>query len=114
MLPEWDTFPAIIAVTNSKKPGSGPSYATRFVVKLRLQRKEKYYVTQIFMVTYLILSASLLPLALAPGETFIGDRLALHSSGLLTLVSFKYGVQADLPSVPYSTFVSRFLTAQIC
>lgn len=113
MLPEWDTFPAIIAVTNSKKPGSGPSYATRFTVKLRLQRKEKYYVTQIFMVTYLILSASLLPLALAPGETFVGDRLSLHSSGLLTLVAFKYSVSNELPTVPYTTCTSSWLTAQI-
>jgi len=113
MLPEWDTYPAIIEARNEKKPGSGPSFGTRFIVKVRLQRKEKYYITQIFMVTYLILSASLLPLALAPGETFIGDRLSLHSSGLLTLVAFKYGVSHELPSVPYNTFASTFLTAQI-
>jgi len=31
----------------------------------------------------------------------------------LTLVAFKYGVSADLPSVPYTTFISTFLTAQI-
>jgi len=113
MLPEWDTFPAIIEARNVKKPGTGPSFGTRFIVKLRLQRKEKYYITQIFMVTFLILSASLLPLALEPGDTFIGDRLSLHASGLLTLVAFKYGVSHELPSVPYETFVSTFLTAQI-
>jgi hypothetical protein len=76
MLPEWDTYPAILEPKNIKRPGSGPSYATRFTVMLRLERREKYYVTQIFMVTYLILAASLLPLALAPGETFVGDRLS--------------------------------------
>jgi len=113
MLPEWDTYPAIIEARNVKKPGSGPSFGTRFIVKLRLQRKEKYYITQIFMVTFLILSASLLPLALYPGDTFIGDRLSLHSSGLLTLVAFKYSVSHELPTVPYNTFASTFLTAQI-
>lgn len=113
MLPEWDTYPAIIECRNVKKPGSGPSFGTRFNLKLRLQRKEKYYITQIFMVTFLILSASLLPLALAPGDAFIGDRLSLHSSGLLTLVAFKYGVSNELPSVPYNTFASTYLTSQI-
>lgn len=114
MLPEWDTFSAIIEPRNVWRPGSGPSFGTRFNVKLRLQRREKYYITQIFLISFLITSCSLLPLALAPGDKFIGDRLALHSSGLLTLISFKYGVQGDMPSVPYSTFVSTFLTAQIC
>jgi len=113
MLPEWDTYPAVIEPLNIKKPGSGPSYGTRFTVKLRLQRREKYYITQIFMVTYLILSASLLPLALAPGDTFVGDRLSLHSSGLLTLVAFKYSVSNELPTVPYTTCTSTWLTLQI-
>lgn len=113
MLPEWDTYPAVLEPLNIKKPGSGPSYGTRFTVKLRLQRREKYYITQIFMVTYLILSASLLPLALAPGDTFVGDRLSLHSSGLLTLVAFKYSVSNELPTVPYTTCTSTWLTLQI-
>lgn len=113
MLPEWDTFPAIIEALNVSKPGSGPSFASRFSVKLRLQRKEQYYIVQIFMVTFLILTASLLPLALMPGNQFAGDRLALHSSGLLTLVAFKYGVSDELPSVPYNTFATNYLTLQL-
>jgi hypothetical protein len=113
MLPEWEAWPAVLEPRHVLRPGTGPSFCTRFNVKIRLQRKEKYYVTQIFLISFLITGCSLLPLALAPGDQFIGDRLGLHSSGLLTLVSFKYGVQADLPSVPYSTFVSTFLTLQI-
>jgi hypothetical protein len=113
MLPEWDTYPAIMECRNKKKPGSGPSFGSRFTLKLRLQRKERYYITQIFMVTCLILFSALIPLALAPGDQFVGDRLSLHSGGLLTLVAFKYGVSDGLPSVPYNTFVTTFLNGQI-
>lgn len=113
MLPEWDTYPAIINPCGTHHAGSGPTFGTRFVVQLRLERKERYYVTHIFLVSLLILIASILPLAFEPGEGHIGDRLAIHSGGLLTLVAFKYGVSADLPSVPYATFISTFLTAQI-
>lgn len=113
MLPEWDTYPAVIEPCDILHPGSGPTFGTRFIVKLRLQRKERYYVTHIFLVSLLILVASILPLAFEPGEGHIGDRLSIHSGGLLTLVAFKYGVSADLPSVPYATFISTFLTAQI-
>jgi hypothetical protein len=113
MLPEWDTFPAILEPCDILQPGSGPTFGTKFIVKLRLQRKERYYVTHIFLVSLLILVASLLPLSFEPGDAHIGDRLSIHSGGLLTLVAFKYGVSHDLPSVPYSTFISTFLTAQI-
>jgi hypothetical protein len=113
MLPEWDTYPAVIQPCDILHPGSGPTFGTRFIVQLRLQRKERYYVTHIFLVSLLILVASILPLAFEPGEGHIGDRLSIHSGGLLTLVAFKYGVSADLPSVPYATFISTFLTAQI-
>lgn len=113
LLPEWDTYPAVVEPRAILRPGSGPSYCSRFTVKLRLQRKEGYYVIQIFMVSTMITVASLLPLALAPGDVHVGDRLGLHSGGLLTLVSFKYSIASELPSVPYQTFVSIYLTTQI-
>jgi len=113
MLPEWDTYPAIIEPCDIQQPGSGPTFGTKFIVKLRLQRRERYYVNHIFMVSLLILVASLLPLSFLPGEGKIGDRLSIHSGGLLTLVAFKYGVSHDLPTVPYATFISTFLTSQI-
>jgi hypothetical protein len=112
-LPEWDTFTAVVEPRQVTQYGSGPSYASRFNLKLRLQRKAGYYVLQIFMVSTLITVASLLPLALAPGDLHVGDRLGLHAGGLLTLVSFKYSIAGELPAVPYQTFVSTYLTSQI-
>merc|ERR1719428_1871635 len=113
LLPEWDIFPALIEPLQLCQPGSGPSYCSRFTVKLRLQRKERYYVTQIFMITILITMASCLPLCFPPTGDFVGDRLALHASGLLTLVAFKYSMSQDLPPVPYHTFVNGYLTRQM-
>lgn len=113
MMPDWDCYPAIVEPVHVQRPGSGPSFVCRFTVKARIQRRAKYYITQIFMVTWLITSASLFPLALMPGKRYIGDRIALQSSALLTLVSFKYSVSQEMPSVPYATFASTFLTLQI-
>jgi len=110
MLAEWETWPALITPQRALQAAEGPLFCSSFDVKLRLQRKERFYLTQIFCVTFLILISGLLPLGMDPLE--IGDRLAIHSAGLLTLVAFKYGVQHDLPVVPYSTFTSKFLTSQ--
>lgn len=111
MLQEWQTFPAIVEPKSELVAADGPSFCANFEIKLRMQRRARFYLTQIFMVTFLIMVAALLPLGMDPMS--VGDRLALHSGGLLTLVAFKYGVQHDLPVVPYSTFTSTFLTRQI-
>lgn len=113
MLPEWDTYAAYIEPLDIKRLGSGPEHASRFMVRLRLQRKETYYIVHVFLVSLLILGATLLPLNFVPGPGHVTDRLAIHSAGLLTLVAFKYGVSHSLPSVPYSTFISTYLTLQI-
>jgi len=123
MMPEWEAMSALVNParrrekhsSRNKGPatGHGVKYGGAFHLQLRLQRKPDFFIWQIFLVTYLILSASLLPLGLKPGDVHIGDRMALHAAGLLTLVSFKYSIQADLPIVPYWTFASLFLTGQI-
>uniref|UniRef100_A0A7S0FVM7 Neurotransmitter-gated ion-channel ligand-binding domain-containing protein n=1 Tax=Pyrodinium bahamense TaxID=73915 RepID=A0A7S0FVM7_9DINO len=111
MLPDWDTFPAVITPLNSMQEGTGPSNTSRFTVTLRLQRKHKYFIVQVFLTTYLITSAFLLPIILPPSS--VSDRLSLHGAGLLTLVAFKYGVSEKLPTVPYTTFTDRYLTLQV-
>lgn len=113
MMPEWDACNAITEPRNVEQRHTGPTFCSRFLVKLRFQRRERYYVTQIFMVTYLITSAASFTLALSPGKRFVGDRLTVLTSGLLTLVSFKYSISHDLPSVPYPTFASTYLAAQV-
>mmetsp|Transcript_78578 Transcript_78578/g.139427 ORF Transcript_78578/g.139427 Transcript_78578/m.139427 type:complete len:462 (+) Transcript_78578:32-1417(+) len=114
MLPEWEALTALVQPMHPKKLGTKtPEFCSVFQIRLRMQRKEKYYITQIFLVTYLLLACALLPLGLAPGDAHIGDRLAVHAAGLLTLVAFKYGVQHDMPTVPYTTFTSNYLTYQI-
>merc|ERR1712107_177451 len=111
MLPEWDTYHAVVTPEKNVRAGTGPQHSTRFSVKLRLQRKPQYYIQQIFLVSYLILAGSLLPMGM-PVEGTLGDRLVLHASGLLTLVAFKYSVTNDLPVVPYATYTSQFLSYQ--
>jgi len=111
MLPDWDTYPAIITPLNTTQEGTGPTNASRFTVTLRLQRRHKYFVVQVFMTTYLITSASILPIALPASSA--SDRLSLHGGGLLTLVAFKYGISEQLPTVPYTTFTDRYLTLQV-
>jgi hypothetical protein len=114
MLCEWSTYPACIEVLNETQSGEqSPSYASKFNVGLRIERKHQFYVKQIFLVTYLITLASCSPLALPPSDDNMGERLSIYSGGLLTLVAFKYGITEHLPSVPYSTFTDDFLMYQL-
>mmetsp|Transcript_8950 Transcript_8950/g.24861 ORF Transcript_8950/g.24861 Transcript_8950/m.24861 type:complete len:438 (-) Transcript_8950:78-1391(-) len=124
MLPEWTVFPAYVYDLNTEQPDfriehspsqsgqSGtPTYASKFTVRLRIERKYQFYAWQVFLVTYLISIVSCTPLAMHPDA--IGDRLAVYIGGMLTLVSFKYSISDHLPSVPYQTFTDKFLLAQI-
>jgi len=86
-------------------------FANKFQIDMRIERAHKFYVRQIFFVTYLITVASCTPLLMFPED--MGDRLSVYGGGLLTLVAFKYGVMDHLPSVPYSTFTDSFLLWQM-
>jgi len=114
MLPEWTPWPAKVempdgALMETNDRNTGPSFASRFHLRLRMERKHWFFVMQIFAVTFMILLISIFPLALPPTEDFVGTRLTAYATGILTLVSFKYGISAQLPRVPYSTFTDMYL-----
>jgi len=110
-LPEWDPFSAVVIGDEIKDFSAGPSHASRFALKLRIQRKPFYYIWHILFVSFLILLVAILPLGLRPGPDMVGTRLSLHGAGMLTLVAFKYGVSRDMPSVPYSTLTTSYMNA---
>jgi hypothetical protein len=119
LLPEWRAFPAYIRQQNETSHDddtldtSAPTYASRFTVHLRLQRKHRFYSWQVFLVSYLITMLSIMPMGMPPGPDYLGDRFALYSGGMLSLVAFKYGVSERLPCVPYQTFIDWFLLAEV-
>jgi hypothetical protein len=113
MLPEWSPCKALVEPVNAKRPARGPSYTTRFNVRLRLQRKSRYYILQVALVTTFITEAALLPMTMEPDKDVLGTRLSLYSGGLLTLTAFKFAVAEQLPSVPYATTLGRFMVFQI-
>jgi hypothetical protein len=131
MLPEWKTYPALLTVMNElesdverplhlleDKVGAGktlkaPSYATKFSVCLRIERKCTFYSWQVFLVTYLITMLSCFPLGMPPKLDFLGDRLNMYAAGVLTLVAYKTGINDHLPNVPYQTFTDWYLLAAI-
>ncbi|CAE7203972.1 unnamed protein product, partial [Symbiodinium natans] len=120
VLAEWSPLPATVhpcddgeKLANSDVKGSNLPFATKFQIRLRIERKHGFYVRQILVISTLITLSSCSPLAMPPTEDHMGDRLSVYGGGLLTLVAFKYGIMDHLPSVPYSTFTDDFLMGQI-
>uniref|UniRef100_A0A7S4Q8F6 Neurotransmitter-gated ion-channel ligand-binding domain-containing protein n=1 Tax=Alexandrium monilatum TaxID=311494 RepID=A0A7S4Q8F6_9DINO len=117
LLPEWSVEPAYITPMEKTETRpvdlNCPSFAHKFVVQLRIERKEWFYVRQVFFVTYLMVLVSCTPLTMPPTEDNMGTRLEVYGSSLLTLVAFKYAVAEHLPSVPYGTFTDDFLIAPV-
>jgi len=99
------------AANGEPKCNHPPTYASKFTVRLRIERKYEFYAWQVFLVTYLITILTCTPLGMKPSE--VGDRLSVYVGGTLTLVAFKYGVSDHLPSVPYQTFTDKFLLSQV-
>jgi len=89
------------------------TYASKFKIRLRIERVHGFFVRQIFVISTLIFLSSCSPLALPPTQDTMDTRLSVYGGGLLTLVAFKYGIMDHLPSVPYSTFTDDFLMWQI-
>jgi len=89
------------------------TYASKFKIRLRIERVHGFFVRQIFIISTLIFLSSCSPLALPPTQDTMDTRLSVYGGGLLTLVAFKYGIMDHLPSVPYSTFTDDFLMWQI-
>merc|ERR1719330_290900 len=125
LLPEWEPYSPIIRAINAHTPTEArndgtmpPAFASRFTVKLRLERANWYYIVQVFGLTVMITIASFLAVCI-PLEDNLTDRLGLYAGGVLTLTSFKYSVGDQLPSVPYSTMFDwailfQFLTLILC
>jgi len=116
MLPEWDPYPASVSVEQLIKTGDredGPSSASRFQVKLRVERQSQFFIMQVYLVTLLIIVITTFPLALPPNEDYVGTRLGAYGTGVLTLVAYKYGIADQLPRVPYATYTDKYLARQI-
>merc|ERR1712032_956869 len=74
-------------------------------------RRKRYYIWQLFMLTWLITVGSLLGLGMH-GE-YVGKRSGLVAVGLLTLIGFKFSVAEQLPRVSYHTYADTYLQAQV-
>lgn len=111
ILPEWIAGESDLMAIAPVREMLGAEVCSKFWIDLRIERAHKFYVRQIFFVTYLITIASCTPLFMPLEDK--GDRLSVYGGGLLTLVAFKYGVMDHLPSVPYPTFTDNFLMWQI-
>mmetsp|Transcript_64494 Transcript_64494/g.181439 ORF Transcript_64494/g.181439 Transcript_64494/m.181439 type:complete len:504 (+) Transcript_64494:50-1561(+) len=123
MLPEWEPAAAFVHAENvtpkeqKMTPNdfdrSPPRHASRFTVLLRVERKNWYYVIQVFGLTILITIFSSFPLFMPCTSDYLGDRLSTYTGGLLTLTAFKYGIADKLPSVPYSTKFDWIMFSQM-
>lgn len=118
VLSDWNPKDAVVTVGESdaktaEKSGRESEFASKFKIRLRIERVHGFYVRQIFVISTLIFLSSCTPLALPPTQDAMDTRLSVYGGGLLTLVAFKYGIMDHLPSVPYSTFTDDFLMWQI-
>lgn len=114
MMPNWKPFPAIVSAENdtaNSGDSARPSFASRFQVQLKIERRHLFHCIQTFGVTTLITWVSACPLALPPD--LVAQRLSAYAIGILTLVKYKYTISHQLPQVPYTTFADHYLLGQI-
>merc|ERR1712060_702966 len=89
----WDILPAHIVPENVVSwQTAGPTYCTQFNVRLLLERKHEFYIYEVFLATVLILCSALMPLGIYPSDKHTPYRLGITASGMLTLITFKYGI----------------------
>jgi hypothetical protein len=116
-LQQWKSEPAYIVpiakYVTTPKDASDPTYASSFIVKLRVEHQHGFYISQVFFPALLMTITSIVPLVQPPMLDDMADRQSVYGGGLLTLIVFKYAIAEHLPSVPYSTFTDRYLRWQL-
>lgn len=122
VLPQRKACNVIIAADNARSTKArsssisaapkAPEFASRFSVKLCIERCAWFHVLHCFGFTILVTISSLLPLCMPSEVSKLGSRTSLHAAGLLTLTSVKLGVSDTLPCVPYTTRFDRMMLAQ--
>jgi len=106
ILNEWTIEPVIeqFGIQRHEKH-CGP---TSLEIRFRLQRIPKFYIYQIIIPLFLIVSLGFLSSTI--NFVDIADRLSIILTLLLTAVAFKYMVAEYLPRVPYVTILDKYVT----
>jgi len=112
-MPNWKPFPAIVTAENDTVVSEEArlSFASRFQVQLKIERRHLFHVIQTFGVTTLITVVAACPLALP--TDLVAQRISAYAIGILTLVKYKYTITHQLPQVSYMTFADFYLLGQI-
>lgn len=106
VLNEWQMEPAIEQYGLERHPRHGGP--TSLEIRFRLQRIPRFYIFQIIIPLFLIVSLGFLASTLHLSE--LADRLSIILTLLLTTVAFKYMVAEYIPRVPYITVLDKYVT----
>ncbi|BHF63520.1 hypothetical protein SprV_0200651300 [Sparganum proliferum] len=80
-------------------------------VKCRAARRPAYFIWNIFLVTFLICSLSLVTFAVDRSQP--QSRLQLTFTLVLTLVAFKFVVNQCLPKISYLTYLDKYIISSL-
>jgi hypothetical protein len=106
ILNEWQMEPEIEQFGLERHPRHGGP--TSLEIRFRLQRIPRFYIFQIIIPLFLIVSLGCLASTLHLSE--LADRLSIILTLLLTTVAFKYMVAEYIPRVPYITILDKYVT----
>ncbi|KAL3311863.1 hypothetical protein Ciccas_009553 [Cichlidogyrus casuarinus] len=90
------------------EPGS---FRPALSVKCRAARRPAYFIWNIFLVTFLICSLSLVTFAVDQNQP--QSRLQLTFTLVLTLVAFKFVVNQCLPKISYLTYLDKYVISSL-
>jgi len=108
-LSEWRLWHHVGATPTETSPStssSGTVY-TLYKFSVDVSRHPSYYIYNVMVIMFLLVSMSLTSWAVDVGDT--GDRLSVTLTLVLTAVAFKSSVSDCLPKISYVTFLDGYL-----
>jgi len=108
LIPDWTVhhFSSVLEDTDVSTSGSAKSYSM-MNISVRIQRKFGYYIWNIALVNFLIVTSSWVSFAME--EADLGDKMQVNITLLLTAVALKFVVASSLPKVSYLTVLDKYI-----
>ncbi len=103
-LAQWTI--AGINATVEQVPGLGGESISEIRFTIRIARRFNFYVWKVFLPLLLMVVLSWTVFWIDPTE--LNSQVQISVTTILTVIAFAFAIQANLPKVPYLTFIDVF------
>jgi len=104
----WTSYAPVVGFSQA----AGQSEDLRITASLRVERQYSYWLYNFLFAVFIIVGMA--PIAFAIGADAIAERMGIVLTLLLTLVTFKFVIAAEVPKISTLTLLDKYILLGYC